>query len=344
METLAHNTDLALHLTLGDSGLFALGRSNRNLVWWAPVTAIRLLVDILARRSASYLFGDALAWALLGWIPRLFHVPAFTMVCGLDITFSNRLYRALVHPRLRQAPRVLAISAATLGQAVEAGVQPDRASVITMGLVPPPVHEVAHDLARASVLADYSLPDDAIVLLTTGRLVRRKGVRWFTREVMPLLESRFHYLVVGTGADEDAIAADAVTTGISDRVHLLGYVADDVRQLVLDGSDFFVQPNIPVAGDMEGFGLVVVESAQSGLLTIAADLEGLKDAVRPGITGFRVASEDADAWAATLTDLAARPDRRAMADEFRAAALEIYSLNAMGTELSAYAAEAIGDA
>ncbi|MDQ1573359.1 MAG: phosphatidyl-myo-inositol dimannoside synthase, partial [Actinomycetota bacterium] len=155
--------------------------------------------------------------------------------------------------------------------------------------------------------------------------------------------SRFHYLVVGTGADEAVIIADAVAAGVSDRVHLLGYVSDETRQLVLDGADFFVQPNIPVADDMEGFGLVVVESAQSGLLTVAADLEGLKDAVRPGVTGFRVRSEDAAAWASTLTDLAERPDRRSLADGFRTAALEIYSLGAMGTELAAHAAKAIGD-
>ncbi|MDQ1574667.1 MAG: phosphatidyl-myo-inositol dimannoside synthase, partial [Actinomycetota bacterium] len=189
METLAQNTDLALHLSLGDSGLFALRRSNRNLVWWAPVTAVRLVADIAARRSASYLFGDALVWALLGWIPLLFRVPAFTMVCGLDITFSNRLYRAVVHPRLRRAPRVLAISEATLGEAIDAGVARDRAHVITMGLVPPPASELPHDSARARLLAENSLPTDAILLLTTGRLVRRKGVRWFTSEVMPLLNS-----------------------------------------------------------------------------------------------------------------------------------------------------------
>lgn len=133
METLAENTVRALWAHK-EPGVIALGKRNVHLLWWIPATALRLVAGVLGRRSRSYLFGDALAWALLGWIPRLGRVPAFTMVCGLDITYRNRLYRAVVHRALRTAPRVLAISRATLETAIDAGVNRDRAHVLTMGL------------------------------------------------------------------------------------------------------------------------------------------------------------------------------------------------------------------
>ena len=333
METLARNTSLALDQEFGHAGLFKLGRSNRNLLWWVPVTAVRLVGDVLGRRSKSYLFGDALAWTLLGWIPRAARVPAFTMVCGLDITYRNPLYRAVVYRSLRKSPRVLAISAATLHEANVAGVAPDRGHVITMGVTPQPVEGLDHNTARTRILATRELPADAILLLTTGRLVRRKGVAWFTREVMPLLDERFHYLIVGTGADDAIIREAADATGIGNRVHLLGYVTDAERAELLVGSDFFVQPNVPVSNDMEGFGLVVVESAQADLLTVASDIEGLRDAVRPGETGFSISSGAAKEWADELTALAQRPDRAALAAQFGANARRIYSIDVMGGEL-----------
>lgn len=333
METLAMNTKLALDREYGTSGLLALRSSNWNLLWWVPVTAARLAVDVAARRSKTYLFGDALTWALLSWIPRLGHVPALTMVCGLDITYSNPLYRAVVHRSLRKAPRVLAISPATLEQAVKAGVPSERAKVVTMGLAAPTSLEVAPEASRAELVTALSLPADAVILLTTGRLVRRKGVRWFVDEVMPRLDSRFHYVVVGTGGDREAILAAAVRAGVAERVHLLGYVSDDERRQLLNGSDLFVQPNIPVDNDMEGFGLVVVESAQAGLLTVAADLEGLRDAVRSWSTGVTVPSADAAAWATTLAELAARDDRQELAARFRDESLRTHSIDAMGAEL-----------
>lgn len=333
METLAQNTHLALDTEFGRSGLFKQGGSNRNLLWWVPVTAVRLVADVARKRSRSYLFGDALAWALLGWIPRWARVPAFTMVCGLDITYKNPLYRGVVHPALKRSPRVLAISAATLQQAVDAGVEPARGHVVTMGVVESTAAAEESSTARANITGRNSLPDDAVLLLTTGRLVRRKGVAWFTREVMPLIDERFHYLIAGTGADDQFIRDAAAETGVADRVHLLGYVPDAERAELLRGADFFVQPNIPVSNDMEGFGLVVVEAAQADLLTVAADLEGLRDAVRPGETGFSVPSGDATKWADELTALAARTDRAKLAAEYGANARRIYSIDQMGSEL-----------
>ncbi|RKR73238.1 glycosyltransferase [Frondihabitans australicus] len=333
METLAFNTDLALTSAFGHSGLIAQRGSNKNLLWWVPATAVRLVGRSIAGSDDVYLFGDALAWATLGWIPRLFRRRALTMVCGLDITYTNPLYRLVVHSALRRAPKVLAISRATLQQAVEAGVDPARGQVVTMGIELASAISDDRVEARREVLAAHALPDDAVVLMTTGRLVKRKGVQWFVQNVMPLLPETFHYLVAGSGPDHDGILSDAQRLGLADRVHLLGYVSDADRELLLSGADFFVQPNIPVPGDMEGFGLVVIESAQAGLLTVASGIEGLQDAVRPGVTGLQAPSGDGPAWAELLVETAGRPDRAALALRFRDEARRIYSLQTMGSEL-----------
>ena len=118
--------------------------------------------------------------------------------------------------------------------------------------------------ASKEIRQRYGLPDGAVVLLTLGRLVRRKGARWFTRHVLPGLAPDITYLVAGDGPEANPIRVAAVQAGLGDRVLLLGRVDDDTRELLLRGADLFVQPNIRVPGDIEGFGLVTIEASMRG--------------------------------------------------------------------------------
>jgi phosphatidylinositol alpha-1,6-mannosyltransferase len=135
--------------------------------------------------------------------------------------------------------------------------------------------------------------------------------------VLPQLPPHAHYLVAGVGAEEEPLRAAAQRLGLSDRVHLLGRVDDQAREQLLHGADLFVQPNVAVPGDMEGFGLVVVEAALRGLPVVAADLEGIKDAVVPDVTGLLLPSGDAAAWVETVTRLLVDPQLSARGAGFR---------------------------
>jgi phosphatidylinositol alpha-1,6-mannosyltransferase len=56
-------------------------------------------------------------------------------------------------------------------------------------------------------------------------------------------------------------------------------------------------PNVPVADDMEGFGIVLLEAGQCGTPAIAAQLEGIQDVVTDGVNGHLVPPEDPSAFA-----------------------------------------------
>jgi phosphatidylinositol alpha-1,6-mannosyltransferase len=65
-------------------------------------------------------------------------------------------------------------------------------------------------------------------------------------------------------------------------------------------ADLFVMPNIPVAGDMEGFGVVMLEAGLAGLATVASDLEGIRDVITEGVNGHLVSPLDATAFAGRI--------------------------------------------
>jgi phosphatidylinositol alpha-1,6-mannosyltransferase len=141
-----------------------------------------------------------------------------------------------------------------------------------------------------------------VVLLTVGRLVRRKGVAWFVRHVLPQLSSVL-YAVVGVGPEHEEILRAAAETGATDKLWLVGKVSESRLLELFSASDIFVMPNIEMPGDIEGFGIVAVEAAASGLPVVAAHLEGIPDAIANGQNGCLVESGNISAFIDALRPL-----------------------------------------
>lgn len=137
-------------------------------------------------------------------------------------------------------------------------------------------------------------------VLFVGRLVRRKGVRWFIENVLPLLDSRIRFVVVGRQCDQSEWEA----VSISPRVEYRGVVSDDELRRLRRAALTVVMPNIHTDGnDFEGFGLAAPEAAADGGVLIASGIEGILDAVVDGETGFLLPAEDAEAWAAKISEI-----------------------------------------
>ncbi len=333
METLAAD----IWATLSAAGtsedvLVAHGGSNAGMLRWLPGAVRRVVRHVRRGQVQHVLVGDVLLYLLLRPVLLVLRVPHTTMAMGKDVVWRQPAYRWLVRRVLPKAPLVLAISAATADAVVAAGVDRSRVRVVRLGVRLPDGGPTRHE-ARALLRAAHGIDAATPVLVTVGRLVRRKGVAWFVDDVLPDLGGAV-YVVAGSGPDAELVAGTAARRGVADRVRLLGAVPDAQRELLMRGADVFVQPNVPVAGDMEGFGLVAVEAAVRGSLVVAADLEGLRDAVVPDETGVLVPAGDPGAWRAVLEELLADPaateDR---AREYSRRCGERYSRERMGLAL-----------
>lgn len=330
METLAKDVATALDEVCGVTVL-ALGRSRRHLVWWLPFAVVRTLwLSAVMRRHDAVLLGDAVVNTALGPLLMLLRVPHATMIMGLDVTWQAPGYRRLIRWPLAACPRVIAISHATAEAAIRHGARPERTSVLRLA-IEPPTRELPRAAARERLLSWLSLPDDAFVVMTLGRVVPRKGMLWFAREVLPGLPSQVHYVVAGRGPDLDGLRRISHT---EPRLQVTGPVDDEAREVLFRGADLFVQPNVPLPGDMEGFGLVTLEATLRELPVAASDLEGIRDVINDQSTGWIVAPEDVAAWRRCVTAAAADPDATAAAGrEFASIATEQFSRHRMGRDL-----------
>ncbi|NIT55700.1 MAG: glycosyltransferase [Aliifodinibius sp.] len=105
---------------------------------------------------------------------------------------------------------------------------------------------------------------------------------------------------MGDGPEFDNIEEAVDQSECEDRIFLLGRQPDEVLSQAYAAADLFVMPNIPVEGDMEGFGIVLLEANMAYTPAVAADLEGIKDVISSGENGYRVPTRDADKFAKAI--------------------------------------------
>jgi phosphatidylinositol alpha-1,6-mannosyltransferase len=244
----------------------------------------------------------SLAAAPAGWIlARLFRRPFALPVYGSDIVHEGRLYQVSTRWLLRRADRVFPISTHTRDLLLKTGVAPSRVEIIHPG-VRVELFEHEPKQGAEAVLASCA---GRRVLLTVGRLVRRKGVLGFVENVMPELVRRCpDVLLLVVGADATAslihkaegmrarIEAAIQRLGLQTHVRLLGQVPDSDLHRLYFRADVFVLPCLDLPGDVEGFGIVFSEAALARTPLVATRVGGIPDAVEDGVTGFLVPAGD----------------------------------------------------
>lgn len=314
------NQNFGLARALREAGsvtLFANTRGKRFLPIFLPWAAVR--AAFACRDHDVLLLGDGVLAPLGALIKRLF--PRMRVVCvvhGLDISFATHpgavaaFYAALNLPALRRLDLLIAVGRATEALAIANGVSPSRVRFIPNGIYPEEFSERPPRSALEALLGMSLL--DRRVLVRVGRYVSHKGVAWFIREVMPRLPQNVLFvaagprIAAGTAGDADdydncvRAIADA---GLEERVVLLSALPWEQIKILYATADIVVSPNVRVPGSMEGFGINVLEAAASGTPVVAADIDGLRDAIEDGINGILVTAGDAAGFAERIARLLA---------------------------------------
>jgi len=263
----------------------------KNLPFFIPLVLLRTL--ILLPRYDAILLGDGML-SIIGWFIKLLsNKKVICIVHGLDVTFVNHIYqRFWVDCFMSRIDLLVAVSEATRRECISRDLPAEKIEVVPNGVY---LKSFFCDADQGDLIAMSGKENvNKKIILTVGRLIRRKGVAWFIESVMPKLPEEVIYLVVGEGEDRPIIERVIIENKLNNRVLLLGHVDENQKKKIYAITDLYIQPNIQVAGDIEGFGLVVLEAGASCTWVIAARLEGLQEAVMDGMNGVLVESGNED--------------------------------------------------
>lgn len=228
-------------------------------------------------------------------------LPLVAVGHGTEFGSARGLKAAALRVAFRSATAVVCVSEFTREQMHLRGVQPALERVIPNGADPKRFRVLEEADAKAS-RASLGLPD-APLLVTVGNVTRRKGQDIVVR-ALPDLLGRFpavQYAMAGLpslGEETRRLAADL---GVAERVHVLGRLDDAALVRLLNVADVFVMTSRRTSeGDIEGYGIAVVEAALCGLPAVVTTGSGLVEAISDGITGLCVPSEDPAATARAI--------------------------------------------
>ncbi|NEQ67760.1 MAG: glycosyltransferase family 4 protein [Symploca sp. SIO2D2] len=141
----------------------------------------------------------------------------------------------------------------------------------------------------------HNIPETAVVILSVGRLVPRKGFARVIEYLPQLLNENLdvHYLVCGRGPMLSELKELASQLGVEKRVHFAGFVSDEQLAAYYSACDIFSLLTFfnTKAASIEGFGIVYLEAGYFAKPVIASRVGGVVDAVHHQETGLLVNPE-----------------------------------------------------
>ncbi|MGD0320651.1 MAG: glycosyltransferase family 4 protein [Acidimicrobiales bacterium] len=225
-------------------------------------------------------------------------VHAHTVTTALTVRASRLIARpplvTTVHNEFNRSAPLMAVGDLVIApsHAVAAGLRhrhiPRRKiRVVLNGTLGSP-RTVGHQATTPASLCRPSV-------VTVAGMYKRKGISdlidAFARVAATLPTA--HLYLVGEGPDRAEFEAQALGTGLAERIHFTGYQRDPFQYLL--AADLFVLPS-----RREPFGLIIAEARESGCAILASDADGIPEALDMGRAGCLFPAGDREALACKI--------------------------------------------
>jgi phosphatidylinositol alpha-1,6-mannosyltransferase len=294
-----------LPLYFPDYGVFSIAGVNRYRRLARQVSHI-IGVEGAAAVHCGALLPD-------GWIGRQvaakLGIPYLTYLHGEELCYTetSRELNWMARRILRDAATVIANGRNTEQIALEHWRLPSqKVRVVHPGvdtnrfLPAPPNRQLREELGWG----------DRPVILTVGRLQKRKGHELLIAALPSICERipQVLYAIVGSGPEHESLVNLVARLELQDHVLFHGDLTDDQLVSYYQQCDLFVLPNRRLGGDIEGFGMVLLEAQACGKPVIAGASGGTSETIDAPHTGRLVESESPNLLAEEVIRILADAD------------------------------------
>jgi glycosyltransferase involved in cell wall biosynthesis len=149
-------------------------------------------------------------------------------------------------------------------------------------------HERYRSVQRdPSFRAELGLPADAILVGNLSALADHKDYPTFLQTARRVLQQKpdVHFIIAGSGPEEDAIRKQIASLGLQANIHLIGFQKDVAR--VMKSLDVFL-----ITSSTEGLGTIVLEAFSAGVPVVATAAGGIPELVQHDHTGLSAPVRD----------------------------------------------------
>ena len=221
-----------------------------------------------------------------------FHRKFVAVIHGSEINLPNRVLRKFTDWSLKRFDTIIAVSNYT------------KASVSHLHLKNIEVVPNGFDIAVPSLPRNKKEP--VPVLITVGNVTQRKGQHNVINALPDLLKQYpdLKYHIVGIPTEKDKLERVALHLGVENAVVFFGKVSEEEKIELLQQADVFVMlSETTQAGDVEGFGIAILEANALGIPAIGSLGCGIEDAIKDGASGKLINNKDPKEFAEALEEI-----------------------------------------
>lgn len=245
------------------------------------INSFRFLLSI--RKQADWVILSGSNQLLLTFLVKVIS-PAKTLIVihGHEILMVTGIRKRILLSSLKLANKVVAVSEFSKKTLLQSGFN-KPVSVIPNGISYKEFR--GHD----QVKGDSS--SNGLILITVGSLTKRKGQHNVIKALPALLKvyRDVEYHLVGTPAGQQDLEELADQLEVKSYLRFHGVVNDSEKIRLLSLADIFIMlsENRP-DGDVEGFGIAILEANQFGIPAIGSKSTGIEQAIKNNASGVLV--------------------------------------------------------
>ena len=247
----------------------------------------RIILTFKYTRSATHCIatGKFSLWniAFCGFF---FKRKTIAVVHGTEVNFKSSLLRKSINFSLKRFNKIVAVSNYTKNLIAKLN---KNVVVIPNGIT----------------TSEWKISENKIelkghpVLTTVGRVSSRKGQLNVIKQLPELVKQfpELHYHCVGIPTEADAFMKVAESLKVASHITFHGSVNDSKLKQTLQATDIFVMLSTEsVTGDVEGFGIAILEANAMGIPAIGSNGCGIEDAINTGRSGLLIDVNNTEAF------------------------------------------------
>lgn len=259
--------------------------------WLLPLTYFKRIYyafRILKRFKPEVCFcsGKFSLWTG-SWLKKFFSKTDFIAIAhGTEINLKGSISSKLTSSSLRRFDKIVSVSKYTNS------LLPKQPEFQKRFIIPNGIDIEEFKMNKS--LNTKNLIGDPI-FLTVGNVTKRKGQHNFIKVIPELLKQfpDLHYYCVGLATHQAEFESLANDLDIGDRITFTGKVSyRELLHFYESCTVFVMLSEIQADGDVEGFGIAILEANIFGKPAIGSNDSGIRDAIEHEKTGFLVDNQN----------------------------------------------------
>lgn len=262
------------------------------LVYRIPVKSLRFLMYInrlisffklISKNEIVIASGKFPLW-MVAFSTIFYSKKTIAIIHGTEVNFQHKILKKSIALSLKRFTKIIAVSNYTKSLI-------SHLNLLNVFVIPNAIIKEDWNSNSIQKITMKGSPK----MITVGNVTHRKGQLNVIKHLPYLLKKYpdIHYHCVGIPTQKKEFLNLANTLKVANKVTFHGAVSQKKLKEILNSSDIFVMlSSTTKKGDVEGFGIAILEANMLGIPAIGAKDCGIEDAINPNKSGILIRATD----------------------------------------------------